>query len=67
MLHCSQALPHHFSFSDLPDAEAAQCVKDIDTAKLQLLGYDGSSYLLYEDDGIHKEYENPENYRKLTK
>ena len=51
----------------IPVAEAAQCVKDIDTAKLQLLGYDGSSYLLYEDDGIHKEYENPENYRKLTK
>ena len=51
----------------IPVAEAAQCVKDIDTAKLQLLGYDGSSYLLYEDDGIHKEYENPENYRELTK
>ena len=51
----------------IPVVEAAQCVKDIDTAKLQLLGYDGSSYLLYEDDGIHKEYENPENYRKLTK
>ena len=30
-----------------------------------LLGYEGSSYTLYEDDGVHKEYDKAENYRKL--
>lgn len=49
----------------IPVAEAAECVKDIDTSKLTMLGYEGSSYTLYEDDGVHKEYDKAENYRKL--
>lgn len=51
----------------LPVAEAAECVKDIDTENMQLIGYEGSSYTLYEDDGIHKDYDKEENYRVLTK
>ena len=51
----------------IPVAEAAECVKDIDTSKLTMLGYEGSSYTLYEDDGVHKEYDKAENYRKLEK
>ena len=48
-------------------AEVAECVKDIDTENMQLIGYEGSSYTLYEDDGIHKDYDKKENYRVLTK
>ena len=51
----------------IPVAEAAECVKDIDTSKLTMLGYEGSSYTLYEDDGVHKEYDKAENYRKISK
>ena len=51
----------------IPLAEVAECVKDIDTEHLQMLGYEGSSYTLYEDDGIHKDYNKEENYRVLTK
>lgn len=49
----------------IPVAEAAECVKEIDTEHLQLIGYEESSYTLYEDDGIHKEYDKKENYRVL--
>ena len=42
-------------------------MKDIDTENMQLIGYEGSSYTLYEDDGVHKEYDKTENYRKLKK
>ncbi len=50
----------------IPVAEAAECVKDIDTENMQLIGYEGQ-YTLYEDDGIHKDYDKKENYRVLTK
>ena len=48
----------------IPLAREAQCVEEIDTAHLTLVGYPGS-YTLYEDDGIHKDYENPDNIREL--
>ncbi len=51
----------------IPVADVAESVKDIDTSKLTMLGYEGSSYTLYEDDGVHKEYDKAENYRKLEK
>ena len=51
----------------IPAAEPAECVKDIDTSHFTMLGYEGSSYTLYEDDGTHKEYNRAENYRKLKK
>ena len=49
----------------IPVAEVAENVEALDTAHLTMLGYKGAEYVLYEDDGIHKEYENPENYRTL--
>lgn len=49
----------------IPIAKAAQCVRAIDTAHLELLGYEGAEYMLYDDDGIHKDFENPANYTKL--
>ena len=50
----------------IPVAEAAECIKDIDTEHLQLIGYKNSSYTMYEDDGIHKDYDKEENYRVFT-
>ena len=50
----------------IPVAEAAECVKDIDTEHLQLIGYENSSYTMYEDDGIRKDYDKKENYRVFT-
>lgn len=32
---------------------------------MQLLGYEGAEYTLYEDDGVHKDYDREENYRVL--
>lgn len=51
----------------IPVAKAAQCVEEIDTTNLELLGYEGAEYTLFEDDGIHKDYENPANYKVLKK
>ena len=51
----------------IPVAKAAQCVEKIDTTNLELLGYEGAEYTLFEDDGIHKDYENPANYKVLKK
>ena len=41
----------------IPLADFAECVADINTKKLQLLGYAGSSYQLYDDDGYTREYD----------
>ena len=49
----------------IPVAEAAETVDELDTEHLMMLGYEGAEYVLYEDDGVHKEYENLENYRTL--
>ena len=51
----------------IDDYTALFVLKDIDTENMQLIGYEGSSYTLYEDDGIHKDYDKKENYRVLTK
>jgi alpha-glucosidase len=51
----------------IPVAEVAQYVEAVSTDSLTLLGFDGASYELYEDDGVHKDYENPANYRTLVK
>ncbi len=50
----------------IPVADAAESVERIDMGTLQLLGYKDAEYLLYEDDGMHKDYENPANRRLLT-
>lgn len=51
----------------IPVAEAAETVEKIRTDSLTMLGTEGASYVLYEDDGIHKDYDNPKNYRTLVK
>ncbi len=51
----------------IPLANAASTVEELDTARLTLAGFEGAQYVLYEDDGIHKDYENPRNYRTLVK
>lgn len=35
----------------IPLATAAECVADLDTDHMELIGYKGNSYILYEDDG----------------
>ncbi len=50
----------------IPLAEPAECVDVIDTQSLTMVGYQGSEYVLYDDDGIHKDYENEENYKTLN-
>jgi alpha-glucosidase len=48
----------------IPIAEPAEYVEQIDTKNMKLYGYDNSEYLLYDDDGITKEYQN-ENYKTM--
>ena len=49
----------------IPVAEAAETVEEVSAANLQMIGYPGADYTLYEDDGIHKSYEKPEDGRVL--
>ncbi len=44
----------------IPLAEAAECVAGLDTGHMRKLGYENSSYLLYEDDGYTTEYHLPD-------
>ena len=50
----------------IPVADAAECVDEIDTEHLRTIGYDGAEYTLYDDDGVHKDYDNEKNCRTLT-
>ena len=49
----------------IPLADPAECVDDIRTDHLRMIGYAGTEYVLYDDDGIHKDYENEKIYRTL--
>ena len=49
----------------IPIASSAEYVEAIDTKNLTLIGYQNAEYTLYEDDGIHKTYDNPSNLKKL--
>lgn len=49
----------------IPVAGAAECVDEIDLSSLRMIGYPGAEYVLYDDDGVHKDYENAKNYRTL--
>jgi alpha-glucosidase len=51
----------------IPVGQPAQSVDELKSDDLTLLGFDGAEYVLFEDDGVHKDYENPKNFRKLTK
>jgi alpha-glucosidase len=50
----------------IPVAEAAEKVEDIDTGSLKLLGYKGSSYELYEDNGFTRNYDLEKSCRVLN-
>lgn len=51
----------------IPVAEVAESVKQIDLSTLTMLGFDEAEYLLYDDDGVHKDYENEGTCRKIGK
>lgn len=53
--------------SCIPLVKAARCVEELDTTRPEMIGFEGAEYMLYEDDGITKEYEKEEHYRKLKK
>lgn len=49
----------------IPVADAAECVEALDMGTIKLLGFAGASYRMYDDDGVHKDYENPGNWKIL--
>ena len=51
----------------IPVADAAECVDEINYDTIRLLGYDGAEYVLYNDDGVHKDYGNEKNLSILKK
>ncbi len=51
----------------IPVADAAECVEALDMGTVKLLGFSGASYRMYDDDGMHKDYENPGNWKILEK
>lgn len=48
----------------IPLAGPAETVDAIDTEHLTMLGYSGE-YEFYDDDGVHKDYTDPKNYKVL--
>lgn len=49
----------------IPVADAAECVADVDSTRLNMIGFEGAEYTLYDDDGIHKDYDLDQNCRVL--
>ena len=49
----------------IPVADAAECVEALDMGTVKLIGFAGTSYQMYDDDGVHKDYENPGNWKIL--
>lgn len=51
----------------IPVAKAAEYVAAVDSEHLQIIGYEGAEYVLYDDDGVHKDYDLKKNCRTLKK
>ncbi len=51
----------------IPLVKAARCVEELDTGRMEMVGFTGAKYMLYEDDGVTKEYEKEGRYRELVK
>lgn len=51
----------------IPVVKMAQSVDKLDMDTMELIGFDGASYALYEDDGMTKEYKDLKECRILTK
>lgn len=49
----------------IPVADAAEYVDAVDSHHLKMLGFSGSEYVLYDDDGVHKNYDLNKNCRTL--
>lgn len=49
----------------IPLAKSVSHVDLIDTSRLTMIGYEGSRYTLYDDDGIHKNYEDGSHWKQL--
>lgn len=49
----------------IPVAAPAETVDELNEDTIELIGYEGASYELYTDDGVGKDYENPEHYKIL--
>ncbi len=50
----------------IPLCKSAESTTELDNENLELIG-SGNEYTLYTDDGISKDYANPENFKTLTK
>lgn len=51
----------------IPLVKAARCVEELDTGCPEMVGFEGAEYVLYEDDGVTKEYGKEGCYRQLKK
>lgn len=49
----------------IPVVAPAETVDELNEDTIELIGYEGASYELYTDDGVGKDYENPEHYKIL--
>lgn len=49
----------------IPIADVAECVAELKTGNMQLVGYKDSSYVLYEDDGYTRDYDMEAHCRTL--
>ncbi len=49
----------------IPVAAPAETVDELNEDTIELIGYEGASYEFYTDDGVGKDYENPEHYKIL--
>lgn len=49
----------------IPLADAAECVAALDADHMQLIGYTGCTYMLYDDDGFTRTYDLKANCREL--
>lgn len=50
----------------IPLAESAEYVEAVDMEHMTVHGFAGAEYMLYEDDGVSRNYRKPEEYRKFS-
>ena len=50
----------------IPVGDAVEWVDDLDYSSIRMIGYPNARYDLYNDDGIHKDYDNPNNIETLV-
>ena len=51
----------------IPLADAAECVFQLNTEHLNIIGYKNGSYILYEDDGYTRDYDLERNCRRVMR